>query len=479
MRDFEKEVLDITVELITSNNLAFPFLARINSNREMALLAVQKCGSNFKYLDPSLKDDREIIIAALERDASMAEFVPKELLEDEEIARVVVRGAGVIEGGLNYLPEAYKNDREFALSAVKTNVCNFPYVAEEFRNDEEFINAILDSKSCVTYPFLEYAGEDILKNKELIKKCVIMDNDNLAYIHALKDNKEFVLEVLEQTINGKGFPSLLQHIGETLRRDKEFVKYMLERQGYGLEHCSDLMEDEELILLSTRGDLGFKPFKEFLSKEENLEILKLVVKNNKKGFDLLPDHLKTRELIMEIANDSFMDVLTLPVEYRRNEEIIRKIASKSLYQLNFVTDLQLKEKLENDSEFLLDAVKTNYHNIEYVKNEKLSQEIIEVALTGNGCLVHVLPKEIRDNPQLGLLAIQSRAAAFNFLSNRLKSNIDFIGLAINTNKKVFSYLDEKFQEIMLKKYVPGNFDDVKDPKVKVHFSKLLIWENWS
>ena len=88
--------------------------------------------------DPSLKKDRDYVLAAVKDDGRALQFADPSLMKDRELVLVAIKENGL---ALKYADESLKKDKEFVLAAVAKDFCALMFADESLFEDEELLAA--------------------------------------------------------------------------------------------------------------------------------------------------------------------------------------------------------------------------------------------------------------------------------------------------------------------------------------------------
>jgi len=217
----------------------------LKNDKEIILAAVKKHGFALKYASEKLKDDKEVVLAAVNQSSSALidkdsalEHASERLKDDKEVVLAAVKKRG---SALKYASERLKDDKEVVLVALKEKGSALEHASEKLKNDKEVVLVALNEKGSA----LEYASEKLKDDKEVVLVAVKKHGYALKYAsERLKDDKEVVLAGIEndaRTIahaseklkNDKNFiiktiqikPNILHYIDAKIRDDKEFEIY--------------------------------------------------------------------------------------------------------------------------------------------------------------------------------------------------------------------------------------------------------------
>ena len=110
----------------------------------------------------------------------------------------------------------------------------------------------------------------------------------------------------------------------------------------------------------------------------------------------------------------------------------------------------VNEKLRNDSEIVLNAVRENGSNLEYASEElKDNVDVVLEAVITNKSALYYASNNLKKNYNFILKAIKHTKSAINYASNKLKTDKEFLIKCYKVNKKIikkFKFI-EKFDEI--------------------------------
>jgi hypothetical protein len=130
-------------------------------DRGLWMLAVGTSGSALSIAPPEIKDDIEVVRLALAQNGHFLMHASKKLRENVSLA------ISALKGGANFaqMPFSMKNRREVALAAVKTNGLSLQHVPDRFRLDPAFVAAAAaQNPLALAFAPLEVRLEELFKN---------------------------------------------------------------------------------------------------------------------------------------------------------------------------------------------------------------------------------------------------------------------------------------------------------------------------
>ena len=117
----------------------------------------------------------------------------KEILEDREFILAAVNYNGAL---LEYVPEKFKADKEIIIIALNQSISAYNFIAYEFKIDSDFIIPLIEK-----YPVLiDKAEENIKSNRDLLLKCIKQIGVDALWNLSpnLFEDVEIVVEALDQ-----------------------------------------------------------------------------------------------------------------------------------------------------------------------------------------------------------------------------------------------------------------------------------------
>ena len=198
-------------------------------------------GRFLQYASEKLKDDREIVLAAVTKSGSALEFASDKLKDDKEIVLTAVTNRGY---SLQYASTKLKDDKEIVLVAVTNGGFALQYASDKLKDDKEIVLAALDNKGRA----LEYASDKLKDDREFILAAVKKYGTTLSYAsNNLKNNREIVLEAI------KNDPNSIEFVNDQLNGYPEIVLTALSQDANALYY---VRSEEILKELAEKSSVG-------------------------------------------------------------------------------------------------------------------------------------------------------------------------------------------------------------------------------
>jgi hypothetical protein len=195
---------------------------------------------------PTLKDDREFCLTAVKSDGANIQYVSERLLKDIEL----VEEAFINSRGLNLFVQdhrlgVFSDNKEFILKLIKNGAAPLDYVSNNLKDDIDIvISAVANNGSQ-----LKFASDRLKDNQQIILKAIENDSKYFEYAsNNLKSNVEFISNVIINTkyyIRSRTSPILIKENPD----DYKFVPNL----EYIFKYCSEqILSNKELMILAVK-----------------------------------------------------------------------------------------------------------------------------------------------------------------------------------------------------------------------------------
>ena len=190
---------------------------KLKDDREIVLAAVTKSGSALEFASDKLKDDKEIVLAAVTKNGFYLQYASNRLKDDKEIVLVAVAEDGQ---ALRYAPDKLKDDKEIVLAAVTNHGYALEYAPDKLKDDKEIVLTAVTNRGYS----LQYASTKLKDDKEIVLVAVTNNGDALEYAsEKLKDDKEILLAAVANDSSSLRFASeeAREYINKKLMEENE------------------------------------------------------------------------------------------------------------------------------------------------------------------------------------------------------------------------------------------------------------------
>lgn len=156
---------------------------------------------------------------------------------------------------------------------------------------------------------------------------------------------------------------------------------------------------------------------------------------------------------------------------------MKKIISLEKYDFT-LNDYPEFAQYSFDKDIILLAVGANGKNIYFASQElKEDKDVILTALKSNGFILGNLSKKWCDVDDVVLTALGNNGESFEYASERLKGNVEFVNNALKskTSTKILEYVSEEIKnnETIVKKAILINEDSIKYASDKIRNNKTI------
>ena len=253
----------------------------LKANKEVVLGAVGR-GSWIGQVSEELRGDKEVALAAGRRNPNAFEAISKELRGDKEVAREAVLRNGYV---LMSASEELRGDKELVLLAMKSlEPVPTKYLSKEMQEDEDVNLALIQTGTNYGGRALGYSGsfdnymadvsKNLLQNESFISKAMKVNPEVLFFAsEEIRSNKDLVqnLFLVHRGYRNNGWTTLLSYFPDSIREDREFILDCLKK---GVEPSKLFGVSDKL-----KGDISF---------------IAEAVKINPKSIEIASDEIKKK-----------------------------------------------------------------------------------------------------------------------------------------------------------------------------------------
>jgi hypothetical protein len=308
---------EIALEIVSENGMAlFDLPVHFHLDREIVMCALTNAPLVYGGLPNILMKDKDIAICAASGWGGNLAYMAWELKDDIEVVRAAVTQK---HQALRYASDRLKEKKEIVLIALKECIHTLTYAGKTLLDEFEIIQAALMHSGLNLKNF----SEQVKKDPGLVYFAVKMDGRALEFAAPeLQDNYETVLAAVQQT--GRAY----QFASQSLKGSREIVMAAVSSFGEALRHApEEAKRDYEIVRLAIENDgkaiwwsgfYGHKPLGLLAVRQNGWAITKLTS-------DLFTD----REIILEAVSENggvLRFLLTLKAEFGcefdNDEEIV-------------------------------------------------------------------------------------------------------------------------------------------------------------
>jgi len=353
--------------------------------------------STVRILPEDLRNNKEVVLKAIETDESYINSISKSLKDDIDVARKIIEKK---PKDFQILSEKMRDNKDLAIKAIKSDASLYNFVSERLKIDEDILNAT-DFDNIYPQPIFVF------------KKKI----DKPSYLKLLKSlgryktfNPNLLINVTDEVLNDKKIvintiklsKNSYQSIPIHLKKDDDVVEALIKNINFYetdlIKYFSDYDKNLAILIMKYHPILYSKLKPEFqMDKDVILNALKFKLKNNLDGIKYTSYGHYTRDILPFI-----------PENMKQDKDI------KHLLELK-KNNFYFSNKYNDDKKFILKNVH-KWNTFEHV-SERLKQDkdVVISALTNpargkhspDTLLKYTTPK-IRQDKVVFLKALENR-----------------------------------------------------------------------
>ncbi|MGC6368003.1 MAG: DUF4116 domain-containing protein [Candidatus Marinamargulisbacteria bacterium] len=207
---------EVMMAKIKKNRLKYGDLkylsARLKNDFNLVKAAVLSDPRNFKSASKRLRDNKDIVLIAVQNSCHALRAVSSDLLQDKDVAMTSVSACGT---SLKYLP-FFQGNKKNVLAAVSNHGEALEYASVDLKKDKEIVLAAVSNHG----EALEYASVKLKEDKEIVLAAVKNVPASVKFVadYTLLDDIDIALAVLLKE------PSLKEFFSKSVRSNSEIQK---------------------------------------------------------------------------------------------------------------------------------------------------------------------------------------------------------------------------------------------------------------
>lgn len=259
------------------------------NNRDVIKLAVKKAPV-FRHIKSSMKDDKEIALAAIETFCGQLQFASMRLQDDEELVSIVIDND---PKSLQHASARLRMKDELMLKALRTasnkeddTILN--HTTFFWNDDFEFVMKAVSRNGFN----LKYASARLKENRKIVLAAVSEVGDALQYANARSRDDFEIVKAAGQSRNPHFWTELLQFASERLQDNTIIVKIMLKQNWTNFVHASiRLKNNKEIVKYAVQLE-GRALSVAGKDMKDDEEIVKIAIQKNSLNMEFASNRLK-------------------------------------------------------------------------------------------------------------------------------------------------------------------------------------------
>ena len=349
---------------------------RLRNDTEVVLAAMQENIYAFEYAGEEFLDNKEVILDILHKRPGFSEFISERLKIDLDIIKVCLPHGHLLAHSIKN-PECTKN-LEIARILITLNPENYRYLDSNLRGQGEFIHLAFKAENlqqpdklkqaileqCVARQNTHIYGEikfdplasctdELCNDSDFVRSLIAFQNINIEFLSSpLKTDRNLILDIIKARAWLK---EILPHISEVLRDDREIVLMALIHGEY-IQHVPQKFLTERRFILDMLATPGIEKF-------------------------FMRQHMYPH----------------LPETFQKDKDIVWKLLEKG-------ESLRILDKrFRHDPHYMLHAIESSPYNYPYIQEHlKMKEPFVRAVLQGSQkdkdvleSVIQFLPKPLR------------------------------------------------------------------------------------
>ena len=324
---------------VKENGEALQFSSkRLRSDKEIIKNTVQFLGKGYQYIMWATKHSAGFFNSLIRKDWRILEFIPTDKItstlykfavraniktlryipEDKltpelyQFAKEHIPSTYVFKEPIAYIPPDKRTPKLYAIAIQKNEMISKIIPPEHMT--PKFLKLILqrDGKA------LQFAHEDLKKDKQVVMQAVKQDGEALQFAHEdLRKDREFVMQAVKQDCKALYFAH------EDLRKDKQVVMQAVKQDGEALEFAhEDLKKDKEFMLQAVKQH-GLALYFAHEDFKKDREVVLQAVKQDGKALYLAHDDLKKdKQIVLQAVKQDGRALYFAHEDFRKDKQIV-------------------------------------------------------------------------------------------------------------------------------------------------------------
>ena len=361
---------------------------------------------------------------------------------------------------LNNIISQLKRDPKVMLYAVKQDPNNLNYAKGEALT-EEVIKTAIDSG----YKFNDSSSYDLLANPKVMMYAVKQDPNNLNYV------SDLILtdEMIDIALSTGNYVFDAKEASGKLKQNSKVMLEAVKQDPNNLNYALDEALTDEMIDIALSSEKYIFDGKvASYALRCNSRVMLYAIKQDPNSLNYVPKEALTDEIIdIALSTGKYIfNVEEANDKLRRNSKIMLEAVKQDPNNLNYVSDFILTDemidialstgnyvfdakeasgKLKQNSKVMLDAVKQDPNNLNYALAEALTDEMIDIALSSEKYIFDgkEASYELKQNPKVMMYAVKQDPNNLNYVSDFILTD-EMIDIALSTGNYVFDAKETRY-----------------------------------
>lgn len=359
----------------------------------------------YEFLCKTLKENKDLVLELIALDSSVYDLVSKGLKKDVEIAAAALRKANTFTF-LHLIDGSLKSSPDFGLAAIElisqsltwrhiSNWLDIPVVCQ----NELFVIKCLEKG---IDSIIKHIPQELRANKEIAKLWINLDPS--IYVNLPRPLKED-LEILEVALSKEG--GNLQYAPESIKRNKEFVLKAVAHRPFAIQCADDsLKSDHDVVTLALNANaMSYRFIGPAL--KENLDYAVLALNQNGLTLQYMTDAFKDDLDLVTRAIEQNPEAFQYASERLRAEpELVQTVLARRPDLMSHVAFAQV-----NSIDLALFIVRQDGQLLQRLNPDlRANREVVLAALHNTIEARHFIPEALLNDPEIRTLLLNQYAA---------------------------------------------------------------------
>jgi len=428
-------------------------------DKEIILAAVKKEPNIFDYIEDKYKNDNDVITAVAIKASYIVNRLNNQPINNKKDMLNLLKHGTSLKVANNKL----RDNKELVLAAISNDASNFLFASQRIKNDKQLILDIFtNKKNSDNLDLLEGIAKKFKNDKNFMLKLVSTNGLALKYAsNRLKRDKQVVLTALRQA------PLALKFADSRFKKDQKIVINVIKKDGYALRYADPrYQKNKKIVLLAVKSSSEALKFADYTLKADR-DVVLAAVQNSGFALQYAAETLtKDKDIVLTAIKDHYSYYKYAHKSLFKNKAFILELIQKT-GSLPFPLDSSLQQ--DPDIANLL-----NKHDGLYLKNlsKKLQSDkkIVKAAVTNNGLALQYANKEFQNDPEIVSVAIKQNILALKYAGGLVRQNKQWILAYIKNSGIIPQWINDKL--IQDKSFIQAIIDE-KPTHLRYRIAKII------
>ena len=411
--------------------------ANLRDNQELVIAAVKRNGDLLAYASLALRGNLEVVLAALSGiiPLTMFKFVCKSLCA----CPIVMSQALHLDGRfLQFGSKEIRSQAEFAFLAVNQNPCSAEFVLGEVNGDKDF--GIFSVGACGTN--LKYLNDNLKEDVDVAIAAVSQRPQSYFLLpEVTQNNKQVLLETLSRASSELVKKIVTKLVGGFYiwLSDCDIAWAIVSKNGSFLEWVSTEMKENSIVALAAAA-----------SSQEAVRFIGATLMSSPEFVRRL---LRTRSMAFSFTGTTIKDDMKLAslaifLDSGNIVHVSHRLRSDTGFMrtiLRYNGSLFLRhagQNIKKDIMMVEHAYRHDTSSIRYC-HESLFNDVrfVQDALRHDGMMLAYMPDFVKQDEQMVLLAVSNDRRSLLFMGESLKRSVVFAKKVIEFDLELAKHFD--------------------------------------